>query len=79
MVLYDILSQVASKLPQLGDLDFPLYLIKVDFLGIFNLEFLVVLIPLGVEYHKVPHLKALTRSIEHRSGHGQASIFRWQK
>ena len=30
-VLYDILSQGASKLPQLGDLDFPLYLIKADF------------------------------------------------
>ena len=38
-VLYDILSQGASKLPQLGDLDFPLYLIKADFLGIFNLDF----------------------------------------
>ena len=35
--------------------------------------------PLEVECHTVPHLKALTRGIEHRSGHGQASIFRWQK
>ena len=38
-VLYDVLSQGASKLPQLEDLDFPLYLIKADFLGLFNLEF----------------------------------------
>ena len=29
---YDILSQGASKLPQLGDLDFPLYLMNAGFL-----------------------------------------------
>ena len=38
-VLYDVLSQGASKLPQHVDLDFPLYLIKADFLGIFNLKY----------------------------------------
>ena len=35
--------------------------------------------PLEVECHTVPHLKALTRGIEHRGGHGQANIFRGQK
>ena len=35
--------------------------------------------PLDVERHTVPHLKALTRGIEHSGGHGRASIFRWQK
>ena len=35
--------------------------------------------PLDVECHTVPHLKALTRGIEHRGGHGGAIIFRWQK
>ena len=35
--------------------------------------------PLKVECHTVPHLKALTRGIEDRSGHGQANIFRRQK
>ena len=35
--------------------------------------------PLEVECHTVPHLKALTRGIEHGRVHGQASIFRWQK
>ena len=44
-----------------------------------NLQTVVVLMPLEVECHTVPHLKALTCGIEHRSGHGLASIFRWQK
>ena len=35
-VICEVLSQEASKLPQLGDLDFPLYLTKADFLGTFN-------------------------------------------
>ena len=35
--------------------------------------------PLEVECHTVPHLKALTRGIEHRGGHGRANIFRGQK
>ena len=35
--------------------------------------------PLEVECHTVPHLKALTRGIEHRGGHGRANSFRWQK
>ena len=38
-ILYDVLSKGAAKLPQLGDLDFPLYLIKADILEILNLEF----------------------------------------
>ena len=38
-LLYDISSQGASELPQLEDLDFPFYLIKADFLEIFNLNF----------------------------------------
>ena len=35
--------------------------------------------PLEVECHTVPHLKALTRGIEHWGGRGEASKFRWQK
>ena len=38
-VLYDVVFQGTSKLTHLEDLDFPLYLIKADFLGLFNLEF----------------------------------------
>ena len=34
---------------------------------------MVNLIPFELECHTVPHLKALTRGIENRSGHGQAS------
>ena len=35
--------------------------------------------PLEVECHTVPPLKAHAHGIEHKSGHGQATIFRWQK
>ena len=35
--------------------------------------------PHEVQCHTVPHLKALTRGIEHKGGHGRASIFSWQK
>ena len=35
--------------------------------------------PLEVECHTVPHLKAFTGGIEHRGGHGRANIFGWQK
>ena len=35
--------------------------------------------PLEVECYKVPHLKALTCGIKHRSGHWRANIYRWQK
>ena len=45
----------------------------------FSLRILVVLMPHEVECHTVPHLKALTRGIEHSSGYGRANIFRWQK
>ena len=44
---------------------------------IFKLRLLVVLMPLEVECHTVPHLKALTRVLEHASGHGRGSTFTW--
>ena len=37
---------------------------------------MVVLMPLEVKRHTVPHLKALTRSIEYRGGHGYGSTFK---
>ena len=67
MVLYDDLSQGASNLPQLEDLDFILF---DNFL-----ELLVNLRPLEVECHTVSHLKALTCGIKHASGHGHGSTF----
>ena len=44
-----------------------------------NLQILAVLMPFEIKCHTVPHLKTLTPGIEHRSGHGQANILRWQK
>ena len=44
-----------------------------------NLQVVAVLMPLEIKRHTVPHLKALTRGIEHRGGHGRANIFRGQK
>ena len=44
-----------------------------------NLQVVAVLMPLEIKRHTVPHLKALTHSIERRGGHGRASIFRGQK
>ena len=38
-----------------------------------NLQVVAVLMPLEIKRHTVPHLKALTGSIEHRSGHGRGS------
>ena len=35
--------------------------------------------PLEVECHTVPHLKALTRGIDHTSRHGHGSILTLQK
>ena len=32
--------------------------------------------PLEIKRHTVPHLKALTHSIERRSGHGHGSTFK---
>ena len=46
---------------------------------IFKLRLLLVLMLHEVKCHRVPHLKALTRGIEHWGGQGRASIFRWQK
>ena len=37
------------------------------------------MMPFELDFRSVPHLKVLTRGIEHSGGHGQASIFKWQK
>ena len=37
---------------------------------------MAVLIPLEIKRHTVPHLKALTRSIDRRGGHGHGSTFK---
>ena len=44
-----------------------------------NLQPVAVLMPFEMKRHTLPHLKALTRGIEHRGGHGRANIFRGQK
>ena len=41
-----------------------------------NLQVVAVLMPHEIKRHTVPHLKALTRSIEHRGGHGRGSSFK---
>ena len=41
-----------------------------------NLQVVAVLIPLEIKHHTVPHLKALTCSIECRGGHGHGSTFK---
>ena len=41
-----------------------------------NLQVVAVLMPPEINCHKVPHLKALTRSIDHRGGHGRGSTFK---
>ena len=41
-----------------------------------NLQVVGVLMPFEIKRHTVPHLKALTRSIEHRGGHGRGSSFK---
>ena len=50
-----------------------LLLSKVESL---NLQVVAVLMPLEIKSHKVPHLKALTDSIEHASGNGYGSAFK---
>ena len=40
-----------------------------------NLQVVAVLMPLEIKRHTVPYLKALTHSIERRSGHGPGSTF----
>ena len=37
---------------------------------------MAVFMPLEIKRHTVPHLKALTRSIERRGGHGHGSTFK---
>ena len=37
---------------------------------------MAVLMPLEIKHHSVPHLKALTRSIERIGGHGRGSTFK---
>ena len=39
-----------------------------------NLQVVAVLMPLQIKRRTIPHLKALTRGIEHGGGHGRASI-----
>ena len=39
-----------------------------------NLQVVAVLMPLEIECYTVPYLKALTRSIESRRGHGRAVL-----
>ena len=41
-----------------------------------NLQVVAVLMPLKIERHTVPHLKSLSRSIEHASGYGRGSAFK---
>ena len=41
-----------------------------------NLKVVAVLMPLEINHLTVPHLKALTHSIKHKSGHGHGSILR---
>ena len=41
-----------------------------------NLQVVAVLMPLEIKRHTVPHLKALTRSIEHASEHNCPSTFK---
>ena len=43
-----------------------------------NLQLVAVLMPLGIKHHIVPHLKALTCSIENSSGQGRGSTFTYQ-
>ena len=50
-----------------------LLLSKVESL---NLKVVAVLMPLEIKRHTVPHLKALTRSIEHWGRHGHSSTFK---
>ena len=73
-VLYDILSQGASELPEVQVKNSQKICLssKVESL---NLQFVAVLMPLEIKRHKVPHLKALTRSIQGRIGHGYGSTF----
>ena len=41
-----------------------------------NLQVVAVLMPLEIKPHKLPQLKALTPSIEHKGGHGRGSTFK---
>ena len=41
-----------------------------------NLQVVAVLMPLEIECHTVPHLKALTCSIEGKGGHVRDSTFK---
>ena len=50
-----------------------LLLSKVESL---NLKVVAVLMPLEIKRHTVPHLKALTRSIDHWGWHGHSSTFK---
>ena len=41
-----------------------------------NLQVVVIFMRLEIKRHKIPHLKALTHSIEHASGHRHGSTFK---
>ena len=41
-----------------------------------NLEVGAVMMPVEIKRHTTPHLKALTRSIQHTNGKGRGSIFK---
>ena len=41
-----------------------------------NTKVVAILMPLEIKCHTVPHLKALTCSIERRGGHGRGSTFK---
>ena len=75
-VLYDVLSQGASKLPEVKYLDMCNLLHKRDFFWNLLLRPLVILMLLLVKHHTVPHLKGLTTSgLEPIMGHGRSSTF----
>ena len=44
-----------------------------------NLQVVAVLMPLQINRHTIPHLKALTRGIERRGGFGRGITFTLQK
>ena len=62
--MYDDLSQGASKLPEIKDLDLCTLLNKRGVFGNFLLQPLAVLMPLEIKHLIVPHLKGLNSGIE---------------
>ena len=54
---------------------FPKSLLLLSKVESLKLQVVAVLMPLEIKRHTVPHLKALTRRIEHRGGQGRGSTF----